>query len=228
MLAARMRRLLSALLRRAAMKIEIDAPKQKLALRDGTQGPEDLCGVDRQERPGREERQLLHAARPPHRARQDRRRPAARHGVRAPAADRRGLDARAAREVPGARLDPDAHPVALGLRAGQEPARRRRHHAPLHLHPRLARQRRDGQARLDRLRAHAQRATSSSCSTSCRPTRRSRSASSRSTRACAIVARSGASDHALLADDAGDQLGRRHVEGGIAHRHAFGRPALPR
>ena len=52
---------------------------------------------------GREERQLLHAARPAHRARQDRRRAAARHGVRAPAADRRGLDAGAARAaIPGA------------------------------------------------------------------------------------------------------------------------------
>src|SRR5687768_9545667 len=42
------------------------------------------------------------------------------------------------------------------MRAGEEPARRRRHHAPLHLYPRLARHCRDGQARLDRLHPHAQ------------------------------------------------------------------------
>ena len=79
---------------RGQAMITIDLGKQELGFRR-----QDLCRLDREERPGREERQLLHAARQPHRARQDRRRPAARRGVRAPAPDGRGVDAGAARAL---------------------------------------------------------------------------------------------------------------------------------
>src|SRR5262245_50770956 len=119
-------------------------------------GREELYRLHLQERPRGEERQPADAARAAHRARQDRCRPAARGRVRAPPADRRGVDARAAREVSRARLDPDAHPVAFGLRARQEPPGRCRHHAPLHLHPRHSRHRRARQAGLDRLHPDAQ------------------------------------------------------------------------
>ena len=65
-----------------------------------------------------------------------------------------------------------------GCEAGQEPAGRRRHHAPLHLHPRLARHAPRWASPARSAACACATATSSSCSTACRPTRRWRSASS--------------------------------------------------
>src|SRR5688572_13049233 len=187
-------------------------PKAGAALRRAK-----IRGFDFEVRRRREERELLHAARCAHRAGEDRRRAAARRGVRAPASHRRGVDARDARALPGSRLDPHAHPVAFGLRAGQEPPGRCRHDAPLHLYPRLPRYGRVGQARVDRLRTHAK--------SRCRRALRSRAALHAGRDQGLKLLAVGGEDYSLLADDAGDELGGGYVERRIAHRHAFGCPA---
>src|SRR5688572_11662968 len=121
---------------------------------------EDLWRLDLEARRRRAAWQLQDAARPAHRAREDRQGRAVERGVSRPPAHGRDLLGRARACAAGPRLDIDADFVAVGHRNRQESTRARRYNAPLHLHPWRAGYRAPGESKLDRLRANGERGRS--------------------------------------------------------------------
>jgi len=129
--------------RGAVTKIEISIPEQSLALLENGREARRYAVSTSRNGPG-ERQELLHPERRPHRAGKKCGAGQPWNTVFVRAARRGRCDLGLAERFPGQRLDPHAHPVAVGW-SREESAGGGGHHAALHLHPRQPGKRGDGE-----------------------------------------------------------------------------------